>query len=308
MEPRTSRLLAASSLVLLPAMAAWPRPAHADTQACTVIDTLPTTITESGHYCLEQDFAVDYAGASIIQINVDDVVLDCNDHVIRATNNANTLTAIYGNTQRRNVEVRNCIVDNFYVGIFFTASTEPGAVGNRVLGNTVRRTSVTSIYVIGSNNLIEGNRIVQTTASYSGGAKGIFLYSPGAQGVGNVIRDNVIQDWRPTPPADGNSIEGITFFNVRDTEVTGNTISGLHANTGWGVWGIYASQTSNNLIAGNTILSPPPAAAPLDGGQYGGIRVFGTVEEQATTVCRDNVVGHFNTDILGCVMDGNTEF
>lgn len=300
--------LRAYVLLVLAVLVAWAAPARADTQGCTVLNVLPTTIAAAGTYCLDQDHAQAFAGAAVIQVNVDDVVLDCNGHAVRNTNNANTVTGVYGNSQRTNVEVRNCTLDNFYVGIFFTASSEPGAVGNRIVGNSVLRARSVGIYVIGSANRIEGNRVAQSSGNYNGVAYGIYLYSPSAQGVGNAIRDNMIQDWRPTPPAEGNSTQGITFFNVRDTEVTGNTITGLHANTNSGVWGIYASQTSNNLIAGNTILSPPPAAAPLDGGQYGGIRVIGTAEEQATTVCRDNVVGHFNTNILGCVEFDNTGF
>ena len=308
MDLRAPRLLAAALFLVLLALAAWPRAARADTQMCTVIDTLPATLAVPGHYCLDQDFAQSFSSAAAIEISADDVVLDCNDHVIRATNNANTVTGIYGTSQRSNVEVRNCTLDNAYVGIFFTGSSEPGAVGNRIVGNAVLRARTVGIYVIGSNNLVEGNRVAQLSANVNGVGYGIFLYSPLAQGVGNVIRGNHIGDVRPTPPGDGNPIYGIKFFNVRSTEVSGNTVAGVYATTNWGAWGIHASQTSHNMIVGNTVLSPPPAAAPYDGSQYGGIRVDGTVEEQATTVCRDNVVGHFNAGIAGCVQFDNTEF
>jgi hypothetical protein len=85
-------------------------------------------------------------------------------------------------------------------------------------------------------------------------------------------------------------------------------ISGIYANTNWYVAAITGSESTGILIAGNTILSPPPLPAPLDGSQSSGIILGGTVETQATNVCRDNVVGHFSADILGCVKDGNSEF
>jgi hypothetical protein len=85
-------------------------------------------------------------------------------------------------------------------------------------------------------------------------------------------------------------------------------ISGLYANTNWYVSAIAGSDVTGTLVARNTILSPPPLPAPLDGSQSGGIVLSGTLEQQATNVCRDNVVGHFGSNVVGCVKDGNTEF
>ena len=297
-------------LLVLAALLVWASPpARADTQACTVLDTLPATITVPGRYCLEQNFVQAFEFGDAITINADDVVLDCNDHQIRATSSASNATGISTSNARRNVEVRNCQLDNFYVGMVFTGGVaEPGAVGNRIIGNTILRTRQVAMYVIGSANLVEGNRIALSSGNVNGVVYGIYMYSPAAQGVGNVIRGNHISDIKPTPPGDGNTVEAITFFNVRNTEVSGNVISGMYANTNWGTYGIKGSQTSHNTITGNVVLSPPPLAAPLDGGFYVGILMSGTAEEQATNVCTDNVVGHFNTNVNCGTEVGNTEF
>jgi parallel beta-helix repeat protein len=288
----------------------WSPAARADVQECSVVTALPVTIGAPGTYCLRQDFAQFTNTSTMIQINVDNVVLDCQGRTIRTTNDANTGTGIYAPGGRSNVTVRNCVVENFDVGIFLTGSSEPGAFGNKIQDNTLLRTRTTAIYVIGSANRIERNKILQSTGNHNGVVKGIFLYSPNNEGVGNVIRDNVLSDWQPAPPVGQSSaVEGITFFNVTATEVTGNTISGLYANTGQYVTPIRASQTSNATIAGNTVLSPPPLPAPLDGGFNTGI-YFSLLspEQQATVICRDNTVGHFGTDISGCTKSDNTEF
>jgi parallel beta-helix repeat protein len=281
--------------------------ARADTTACIGLPTLPTTISAAGRYCLHKDFSQDFTFSAII-ISVDDVVLDCNGHTVTNTLATNSASGVDAGNGRRNVTVRNCILDGFQVGVTLTGSTDPGATGNRIEDNTIRGSRQMGMYVIGSNNRVERNRIVGLRGDVNGVGYGIFMYSPVSYGVGNSIRDNVFADWKPAPPGAGNVINAIYFFRVQETEITGNVISGLYANTNWYVSAIAGSDVTGTLVARNTILSPPPLPAPLDGSQSGGIVLSGTLEQQATNVCRDNVVGHFGSNVVGCVKDGNTEF
>jgi parallel beta-helix repeat protein len=281
--------------------------ARAETTNCLGITSLPTTIVEPGRYCLHKDFAQPFNSAAI-EINVDDVVLDCNGHAITNTEATNSPTGVYGPNARRNVTVRNCTLDTFQVGILLVASSDPGAVGNRIEDNTIRNARQIGLYVIGSNNRIDRNRIVGLSGNVNGVSYGIFLYSGAAAGTDNSIRDNIITDWKPTPPGAGNVTNAIYFFRVQETEVTGNVVSGLYASTNWYVSAIFGSDVSGTVVARNTVLSPPPLPAPFDGSQSSGILLGGTPEMQATNACRDNVVGHFSSNISGCVKDGNTEF
>jgi hypothetical protein len=124
-----------------------------------------------------------------------------------------------------------------------------------------------------------------------------------------VLRNNVIADFRPAPPRDqaGNT-GGIYVSRASNTLVAGNTISGLYAATGAWVMAIeiYGSQQG---VAGNTVLAPPPLPAPFDGSQANGIFLYGNLpQDDLGNACSDNVVGGFTTDIAGCVASGNTEF
>ena len=276
--------------------------------ACLGITSLPATISAPGHYCLNKDFAQSFTSAQALAITVDDVVLDCQRHVIEASNATNTAAAIYAQGGRRNVVIRNCVVDGFYVGIFLSGSSAPGATANRIEDNEVRRARQTGIYVIGSHNRIERNRIVGNTGNYNGVVYGVFMYSAGGLGVGNAIRDNVLADWKPAPPDTTNEVIGIYAVQLQDTEITGNVISGIYSNQPWGDYGIRVNESTGTVVARNTILAPPPLPAPLDGAHVGGIYLPGTAEAQATNACRDNVVGHFGTNIFGCVKSANTEF
>src|SRR5688572_30010998 len=234
-------------LVLLASLA-WlaPPTARAETSVCIEIQVLPTNITVPGTYCLYNDLVGAYTGGSLLDINADDVVLDCNGHTIRTTEPTNGTSAIYAPGSRRNVTIRNCVLDGFNTGILLVGSVEPGALGNRIQDNVIVHSRTTGIYTIGSGNVMERNRISQTLGDINGVNKAIFMYSPEALGVGNIVRDNVISDVRTQPPpeASGDNTYAIYFFNLHGTVVTGITISGLYARTGWTVVAIQGNQSS----------------------------------------------------------------
>jgi len=294
------RLVAPAALAFALAPAA-----RAETTVCTVVSTLPAYINTSGHYCLEQDF--DYTGVATaaLQLDADNVVFDCNHHRITNTGNPGSSTGVYVPNEREGVVLRNCTIDAFGGGVFIQSSSAPGAIANAVEGNTVLHSGGYGITVYGSNNHIERNRVSGNTGANNGEASGIVLASFGT-GTGNTIRDNVVSDFKPPPPTSFNfDTIGISFDNVNNTEVTGNTVTGLYAPTGRYVHAIVSQGSTNSLVARNTVLSPPPLPAPLDGAQEFGIVIFGGA---STNVCRDNVVGHFTGNVSGCIDSVNTDF
>jgi parallel beta-helix repeat protein len=290
------------ALLVLLSVAA-PAPARAETQVCTVIASLPYDITAPGHYCLEQNLAIN---GSAININADKVVLDCNGHALTSLA-PGLYNGIYAWSDHQDVVVRNCVVDAFGGGIYLAGSSAPGARGNLVEGNTVLRSGGYGIQVWGSNNRIVGNRISGNTGSNNGQSEGIVVYGVNGIGCCTEIRDNVVSDFRPPPP---NSFSfttlGITFSNIDNVEVTGNTVMGLYAPTNRYVEGISSQGTKGSSVSGNTVLRPPALPAPLDGVQGFGIVLYGSATDN---VCRDNVVGHYEyADVSGCVDSVNTDF
>jgi parallel beta-helix repeat protein len=295
--------LAIAALLVLAGTFALPTAARAETWICTVIGALPYDITASGQYCLEQDLAVD---GSAINITADQVVLDCNGHRLHSLS-AGKYNGVTAGTNRQDVVVRNCVIEDFGGGIYLSGTGDPGAHGNLIEGNTVLRSGGYGIQVWGSNNRIERNRISGNTGANNGESDGIVLIGAGGHGCCNAVRDNTISDFRPPLPNSFNfDTIGISFDNVHSTEITGNTITGLYAPTGRTVHAIVSQGTSQAFVARNTVLRAPPLPAPLDGSQDFGIVIFGS---DGTNVCRDNVVGHFDSaDISGCVDSVNTGF
>jgi parallel beta-helix repeat protein len=289
------------TIVALLALAVVPA-AHAETTQCLVIPTLPNALVSSNHYCLDKDFDQAFTQTAI-QVNADGIVLDCNGHTIRNTNQVNTPAGIAGYS-RQNVVIRNCVVDGFMHGISLGSSSDTAATGNLIEGNTILNTRQIGVSAIGSHIRIERNRITNVDGSYNGVAYGMQVYSSGNTGVGVTIKDNVISDFRGTYPITNQSPTGISFFNLRGTEVTGNVITGLYASTGNRVHGI-ESYASASVLRDNVVIAPPPLPAPLDGQQEWAIGIF---DSTAGSVCRDNIVGGFTTGIGGCTKSANTEF
>jgi len=289
------------------ALLAWATGARAETVGCTVMASIPIVIDTPGHYCIDQDFETTNVGA-FVQIVADDVVFDCNGHTLRNTTPTNWGTGVFAGDNRSNVTVRDCTLDGFGTGIYLSGSVEPGAQGNTLRGNQVLRSGYVGIQVWGSGNLIAGNRVTGNTAAQNGAAYGIYLISGNNQGIGNVIRDNIVADFKVTPPGAGASSTGIFFGQVHNTEVTGNHVSGLYTITGQTIYALQASDALGSVVANNTVLSAPPRPAPYDAIHEYGIILFGPLENHSLNVCRDNVVGHWNLNISGCVNTGNTEF
>lgn len=296
-------LLALIALLFAPGL-------RAETFNCTTLSSLPVTISTPGHYCLNSNFAL--SGDTVaIAIDASDVVLDCNDHVIRDTPLAvNAGIGVKMTGSARNVTVRGCRIDGFYVGIWSWPGTSAGRE-IRVLNNQVSHAYRAGISLYGSDNLIEDNLISESLGTNDPVyPTGIYIEDSADYGVGNVIRGNSIGNFRPeAPDGSGYYTIGINVLHLQGTVIENNTVAGLYSRTGSGTYGITSGQSTGSMVRGNVVLSVPlPVSAPLDGGSWTGIFLQGTSAEQATNVCVDNQVGHFNGNVVGCVVAGNTSF
>jgi parallel beta-helix repeat protein len=311
---RSTLAVLATPLLLASALLA-PTPAAAETTVCTGLPTLPTTITVSGHYCVNKNFSQAFSAAAII-INAHNVVLDCNDHSINNTSGG--VTGVYA-SNRSGVTVRNCNISNFGRGIAFFETADGASRNNVIVNNAVSKSRLVGIQVAGTSNLIADNRVTENLGGSTGGGYtyGILLSSFGDNGVGNVIRNNTITNMAPSIYA---RVIGIYMNDVDNNALIGNTISSLFPPMDLGVYGIIGSTTSiGNAAIGNTVLAatndPPGGGGGISygGANYDGILFNANPDTWNRNVCRDNTVGHWLTNItaetteIGCVKDQNTE-
>src|SRR5262245_37441969 len=110
-------MLRSTSIALL--LLASATAAHAETTNCTVITSLPDTITLSAIYCLNSSLS----GVGI-DINADHVVLDLNGHTIHGDGAALGIASL----DKNHITVRNGTVRDFQWGI---------AMGNAGIGDGI---------------------------------------------------------------------------------------------------------------------------------------------------------------------------
>lgn len=299
----------ALACLVLAGAAAPTAPARAETTGCIVLSSFPASIVASGHYCLTADVAQDFGGHAI-GIHADDVVLDCNDHVVRHTAPADTTTfGVNIGDGHHGVTVRNCVLDGFQAGIYSLRSSDPPPARIVIANNRVRRARTWGIYAIGSGYVVEDNLVSDVLGNPAAAAPtGILLQGFDGNATGNVVRGNRVGPIRPQPPTGAVNSSGIQLTGQRNPVVADNIVSGLYANTGQGVYGIITADATGISMERNLVLTPPPLPAPLDGGNYRGIYLQGSASEQLTNVCVDNVLGHWNTNVEGCVIATTTSF
>ena len=279
-------------------------PVRAESTACTVLSAFPATIGTPGRYCLDQDVTLAISTMAAIYVTADDVDLDCNHHVVRTTAPVgNDASGLRGIGTRRNVRVRNCTFDGFDTGVYLDGGTTGGS---RLEGNNVMRAGSYGFFLSGNGNLVENNRVAFQRGGDSIYPTGVKLSGEPDRAVGNVIRNNEFVVMVPEMPANAGSA-AIDARYQQGTVIEGNVITTIRSRTGGGSYGIITAFATELAVRGNIVLSPlAPGVAPFDGGNYSGIFLQGTDVEDATNQCVDNVVGHFNGNITGCVLVTNT--
>jgi parallel beta-helix repeat protein len=256
--------------------------AHAETfHTCgTVIASLPTVISSQGVYCLTHDLSTAITSGDAIDIQTNNVTIDCNGYKLGglAAGNGSNAIGIHADDTRLNLTVRNCGIRGFEWGISFE-----GGSGHLIEDNRLDNNLYISMYVYGENNMVRRNRVYDT-----GG------YIAAASAVAMVVAADVIDNTISGVFA-ANTTTSLTGIEMQgpNTVASGNHVSGL-AVTGAGTGiGIYAENTTMS-VRDNDI-----AAATTTNGT--GILGHGATD----TICSGNHVFKFSTAINVCKDGGN---
>ncbi len=251
---------------------------------CTgYIDTVPTTISTQGVWCMNKDMATSLASGNAITIATNNVTLDCNDFKLGGLA-AGTASQAMGIAAllRQNITIRHCNIRGFLYGIELN-----GGAGHLVEDNLIDGNLLFGIDVdADSNCVVRRNRVFDTGGSThpltTGAAWGI-------RATGDII-DNIV---------DGVFSAGTTSF-LKGIEVqrgnvlvSGNRVSvrnPQHADDGGYAYGITDS-FSYVTIAGNHVTS-------YKSGESMG---YGIVGRSATeSFCKNNTVAGFANAIVDC--------
>jgi hypothetical protein len=204
--------------------------ARAESTDCTEITSVPTHIFTPGVYCLKQSLSYSGVAGSAIQINVGDVVIDLNGHVLdNSSAGAGTISVGINGQNLKNVTVRNGTIRGFRFGVQLTD------LGDNSMAHVVEellldRNTTAGINVSGQGSVIRNNRIVRTGGS--------------------------------TAPSNSPDAFGIVAAGV-GVHVIANEVTGTLEGVGGQAFGIFASSASGGAVERNVVsaLSFGPAAS-----------------------------------------------
>jgi len=228
------------------ALFVWPGQAEAaeSYDNCTgFIDTVPTTISTQGTWCLRHNLSTAITSGEAITVAANNVTIDCNDFKLGglAAGNGSTTQGIAA-VNRQNIIVRNCAIRGFYIGVNFL----DGGAGHLVEDNRLDNNLFVGIAVDGDNNLVRGNQVHDTGGAtgltttlamvvtgdvvdntVSGVFGGPSLYGIRAFGEGNEIRGNRVRNIAHT------ETEDVSYIEVRSTAMTveGNRLFSTNPRT-----------------------------------------------------------------------------
>lgn len=248
---------------------------------CTgFVDSVPAVITTQGVWCLRADLSTAITSGVAIQINTNNVTLDCNDFKLGglAAGPATEARGIYS-LQRSNVTITNCNVRGFFYGIHAA-----GGNGNRSLSNILDGNKVLGIWMSGYGATIRGNQVIATGGST---IEGDLTYGI-VGGDGSDIIDNTVNGVFTISGAVREAV-GIAVYQGFRTTITGNRVRGVVSINGT-VSGILASAQRTHVHANQV----------LGAGTGAGIRCVNN-----TSTASDNVISGYPDSVVTCVSIGN---
>lgn len=224
-------------------------PAAAETTLCTEIAALPATITAAGVYCLKQDLATAITSGNAIDIQSQNVTLDCNGHRIGGLQaGADTVAVGVNASNRTNVLVRDCSVRGFRLGIVLSGLD---GAAYTVENNRLDANTQTGIVVQGEGSIVRNNRVLDTGGNSAGLApSGIYLAGSGDV-LDNHIEGVYVTGGFPGSPA---GIKGASSASTPfDGRIQGNHVGGLLLSGQGVAYGIGLFTSARVAIRDNTL-------------------------------------------------------
>ena len=269
-----SNRVALAMLILLGGLFTAPARAETFNTCHATITSLPAVITSQGVYCLAHDLSTALSSGNAIDIQTNNVTIDCNGYKIGGlAAGTSSLTIGIAASGRQNTTVRNCGIRGFLQGIHL----ESGA-GNLIEDNRLDNNLAGGLFVDGDNNRVRRNAIYDT-----GGYPG--LSQSAGMSVAASVTDNIVSGVFAT----GSDPVNVGIYMYGDsTEARGNVINGVLTSGAGTTVGIQVNTT------GVTLRNNSIAAATVTAGS--GIGGHGATD----TICIGNTVHRFATPIANC--------
>jgi len=251
------------------------------------INSLPATIGTQGTWCLKQNLTTASASGYAIDIQTNNVTIDCNDFIISGTAGTGTIAIGIHGLDHLNATIRHCNIRGFIYGVALSGTASGGHV---VEDNRVNDNTYVGIFVSGDGSVVRRNRVFDT-----GGSSSVsFAYGIWTQFSVDVM-DNVVSGVKATVGANGDA-RGIYLYSNPDGRIIGNNVRGLlKAGTGlsYGISGLLSDALvirDNNLVGDASTNS------------------FGVACNTSKGSFRNNMISAFDNESVNCTDGGSNDY
>jgi len=276
--------LACAAMCAILALAPGKSDAAESYDNCTgFVTSLPAVISTQGTWCLDADLSTALNTGTAIQINTNNVTLDCNHFKVGGLGGgtATLMTGVRAQ-DRLNITIRNCNIRGFHYGIRLA-----GGGGHVVEDNAMDRNRFASISVDGDGSLIRRNLVVEGGASGSAASAAFGIETTGSVD----ILDNVVNGVQTLHPT--GSATGIYSFLNANGSIRGNLVRNLSAVEADNIRAIRTITSERLVVQGNILQN---SGTPRGEGIRCGTNA---------ATARGNVVAGFSTGIINCSQSGN---
>jgi hypothetical protein len=254
---------------------------------CTgFITSLPAVISTQGIWCLKQDLATAITGGYAIDIQTNNVTLDCNNFKLGGLAAGPSSNAYGINSENHlNATVRNCNVRGFNIGVIIYNTF--GGGGHVIEDNRVEGNLFWGILVKGDGSVVRRNQVLNTGGfTIVGSAFGI------EADLSVDVLDNTVSGVAATSGS-GHDATGIKTSNNLDGSVSGNRVRGVSGDGAGRSYGIYNADNAGRIVVRRNDVSGNASANSI--GLYCP-NTFG--------IAKDNVINGFATAIGTCTDGG----
>ena len=262
--------------------------ASAETTICTVISSLPYTISAQGSYCLDRNLSTNLTSGAAITINVDFVVLDLNGFKVGGGGAGfGTQTSGVFAQNHKNITVKNGNIRGFLRGVYLkdTSGTFTSSQGHLVEDVRADQNTLAGIVVEGRGNVVRNNQVVDTTGTTVNGANsdtfGLVVSGPGSRVINN--------DSTETVAVGSGAAYGIQLSAADGAVVENNRVG------------------NSALVAGTTAISVASGDDVLVVGNRMATMSSGVVFAAANGKYRDNITSGVTTAYTGGTDAGNNQ-
>ena len=271
-------------------LASAPAPAAESQAGCAgFIDAAPKTIGTQGVWCLRQDLSHSGEYSAAININANNVTIDCNGFRIEGLASASdSFAAGIRADGQENITVRNCGVRGFLWGIRIV-----GGSGHLVEDNVLDHNFRNGIdFHESAGAVVRRNRVLDTGAGQNNDSRRGIRVS-GVDGAVFEVRDNIVGGVRGTSQY-FNGVQGISLYSASSATVTGNRVAGLVPNgTDRSAVGIALGTVDRAFVFDNEVGVASPVADSI-----------GISCSQGEAALRGNSARGFETAFSACFDDG----